>query len=368
MENLLFFIDKIIKNIYYLIKRIDSRYEIKTKLKKEVEKMKEKLEKKSGITLIAVIITIIVLLILAGVSISMLTGENGILAQAQKAKRETENAENLENERLQQYENYISDKTTKGITASDIANSLDKEEYYGAIVKNYNCNQEGVKSWRIFYADNENIYLISENCLEYQYVPPSKNYEVAHMVTYQIYFGSVRNDYNGSEDINNGNNEVKKWFTYINTYLNEDSANLKNTAYLLDTNVWKVFAGEYAQYAIGAPTIELFAASYNQLYDDNIEYKVTSQTGYEVKNKDSEYGATVEIDEANVLYNANEGSTWIATPANRGSNYLFCFGFGVLRTCDFTYTPEVQPGIRPIVCLKSDVELQKVDNGIFMIK
>ena len=39
-----------------------------------------------GITLIALVITIIVLLIHAGVSTSMLTGENGILTQAQTAK------------------------------------------------------------------------------------------------------------------------------------------------------------------------------------------------------------------------------------------------------------------------------------------
>ena len=43
-----------------------------------------------GITLIALVITIIVLIILAGVSIAMLTGTNGILTQAQKAKMTTE--------------------------------------------------------------------------------------------------------------------------------------------------------------------------------------------------------------------------------------------------------------------------------------
>ena len=46
--------------------------------------------KEKGITLIALVITIIVLLILAGVSISMLTGDNGILTQAQRAKEMTE--------------------------------------------------------------------------------------------------------------------------------------------------------------------------------------------------------------------------------------------------------------------------------------
>ena len=46
-----------------------------------------------GITLIALVITIIVLLILAGVSIAMLTGENGILNQASKAGSSTQVAE-----------------------------------------------------------------------------------------------------------------------------------------------------------------------------------------------------------------------------------------------------------------------------------
>ncbi len=59
--------------------------------------MKEKLKKISrqskGITLISLVITIIVLLILAGVSIAMLTGENGILTQATKAGEETARAE-----------------------------------------------------------------------------------------------------------------------------------------------------------------------------------------------------------------------------------------------------------------------------------
>ena len=47
-------------------------------------------EAQKGITLIALVITIIVLLILAGVSIAMLTGQNGILTQANNAKNATE--------------------------------------------------------------------------------------------------------------------------------------------------------------------------------------------------------------------------------------------------------------------------------------
>ena len=51
--------------------------------------MREKLKRKNGITLIALVVTIVVLLILAGVSISMLLGENGIITQANESKTET---------------------------------------------------------------------------------------------------------------------------------------------------------------------------------------------------------------------------------------------------------------------------------------
>ena len=49
-----------------------------------MKKLKEK-----GITLIALVVTIVVLLILAGVTIAMLTGENGIINQAKNAKEES---------------------------------------------------------------------------------------------------------------------------------------------------------------------------------------------------------------------------------------------------------------------------------------
>ena len=68
--------------------------------------MREK-QKNKGITLISLVITIIVLLILAGITIATLTGENGILTQAQKAKEETEEAEKEERNILNSYENYI---------------------------------------------------------------------------------------------------------------------------------------------------------------------------------------------------------------------------------------------------------------------
>ena len=57
---------------------------------------KTNLRKSKGITLIALVITIIVLLILAGVAISMLSGENGILKKAAEAKTKTEEGQKQE--------------------------------------------------------------------------------------------------------------------------------------------------------------------------------------------------------------------------------------------------------------------------------
>ena len=67
------------------------------------QKMKLK-ELNKGITLIALVITIIVLLILAGVSIAALTGDNGILTRASDAKIETAVAAVKENLHLEQIE------------------------------------------------------------------------------------------------------------------------------------------------------------------------------------------------------------------------------------------------------------------------
>ena len=70
-----------------------------------------------GITLIALVITIIVLLILASVSIAMLTGDNGILSQAQRAKEATENAARNEAKDLQELESWMNGQITGEVQA-----------------------------------------------------------------------------------------------------------------------------------------------------------------------------------------------------------------------------------------------------------
>ena len=88
-----------------------------------------------GITLIALVITIIVLLILAGVSIAMVTGQNGILNQASRAGAETQVAEAKELAGVQMsslvaqyYEERYVDHTTTAKSFKAYLATLDDED------------------------------------------------------------------------------------------------------------------------------------------------------------------------------------------------------------------------------------------------
>ena len=72
--------------------------------------LKETLRRNKGITLIALVVTIIVLLILAGISIAMLTGQNGILNRASEAQEKTGTAQTEELVKLS-----VTDALTQGL-------------------------------------------------------------------------------------------------------------------------------------------------------------------------------------------------------------------------------------------------------------
>ena len=91
--------------------------------------MQKILKDKKGITLIALVITIIVLLILAGVSIATLTGENGILTKASEADVETRAASVEERKNLwkteKQTDNYVGENTAQ--TLEELLDDLEEE-------------------------------------------------------------------------------------------------------------------------------------------------------------------------------------------------------------------------------------------------
>ena len=65
------------------------------KINRNKKQQKNEIKNQKGITLLVLVITIIILLILAGITISAITGENGIIRNAGKAKEEAE----IDNER-----------------------------------------------------------------------------------------------------------------------------------------------------------------------------------------------------------------------------------------------------------------------------
>ena len=102
--------------------------------------------KQKGITLIALVVTIVVLLILAGVTISMLTGENGIINQAKNAKEESLKSELEELVDLTLTE-YKTDKAVgKDTDLGDLLNEKVKDKTFDAVTEegeNYIVEKNG---------------------------------------------------------------------------------------------------------------------------------------------------------------------------------------------------------------------------------
>lgn len=95
--------------------------------------MKKNMKETKGITLIALVITIIVLLILSGISLSLVLGENGILEKATGASIEYQIAKGREELSLDLIE-YQTIKLTKNMTL---------EEYFLSNERDFKKNDDG---------------------------------------------------------------------------------------------------------------------------------------------------------------------------------------------------------------------------------
>lgn len=114
-----------------------------------------KQERNKGITLIALVVTIIVLLILAGISISMLTGQNGILNRAQEAKSKTENSGMIEKIKIAVIESQMNQVGYQKLEFDVLKEKLEKISKEG-ILKIYDINNDEF----IYYVDRD-VYKVS---------------------------------------------------------------------------------------------------------------------------------------------------------------------------------------------------------------
>ena len=116
--------------------------------------MKVEKSKNGGITLIALVITIIVLLVLAGVSIATLTGENGILTRAGDAKTNTEIAEEKEAIGL----------AYNGVMAENRGNGVSSGELKAELISNgYDVTASGSNPITVKFKDSQRVYTVDSN-------------------------------------------------------------------------------------------------------------------------------------------------------------------------------------------------------------
>ena len=156
---------------------------------------------------------------------------------------------------------------------------------------------------------------------------------------------------------------------------------MKATAYLLDTEAWSVFKDTLnkeeskVEYVIGGPTLELFIASYNNTHETDINYEVTNKRGYSIKwSTDSSYSYYIEgLDTTETLY-INDATDdrawgyWLASPSAYDSRSIRLFYVCSLGTVgSYGYTAN-NVASRPLVCLKSGIQLVEQESGKYAIQ
>ena len=365
--------------------------------------MKNTFKSSKGITLVALVITIIILLILAGISISALTN-TGIFGKAKDAKQKSDEAALDQNTKLDEYESeinaYLPGQNNggggqgSGINANTIASATDTEKannYYGKSVNYTSAN--GVTGWKIFYADTNNIYLIADDYVDVAKLPRGTN-EAGQPVgsapantdsslLKAAPFDNIMDAYStGAARITTDTiKKLNKSFFIDKQYTGVENStvnrNMKAVAYMLDTTAWSTFKDNNgkADYAIGGPTLEMLFKSYNQKHPGkNYEAQATSAAGYQLRvnggtwenfiGPSSDY---LDSDDSLYVLSSSKGANamWLASPSAYSTTtvvYVYCYG-EVGNGGSLNY----DRGFRPLVCLKSNVQLQESGDG-FSIK
>ena len=137
-------------------------------VKQNFIRFKEKLnvkkcgEKENGITLIALVITIIVLLILAGITIAALSGDNGILTRAIDAKNKTEGAQEEEGVGIAVLSVASEKNGNQDLDQASLQKEIDKQ--FGEGEATVTDNGDG--TFTVSFTDSKRDYNITSNGVE----------------------------------------------------------------------------------------------------------------------------------------------------------------------------------------------------------
>ena len=169
------------------------------------------MKRNKGITLIALVITIIVLLILAGVAISMLSGQNGILKKAAEAKKKTEQSQEEEQTKLAQME---AASNLNGTTHTEKVASIGNKEISVKIPAGFSISpREGEQKIET------GMVIIDQEGNEYVWIPV---FEKDTNCTWGVDYSAVKSKVEDSDE----------YYTAIETALNNYTSNYKRNNYV----------------------------------------------------------------------------------------------------------------------------------------
>ena len=177
------------------------------KLKKLAKKQKMQ---ERGITLIALVVTIIILLILAGVTLNIALSDNGLFSKAKKAADEYEQAQKEEEEILYEFEDLIDEKDTVVLKIGEIAEKTQKNNY----IDNYGNKATIPKGFKVSVDPTEDdvtegLVIKDEKENEFVWIPIG-NVTDGNNETHKIELKRYRFDENGEVDEENSTTNLDR--------------------------------------------------------------------------------------------------------------------------------------------------------------
>ena len=132
--------------------------------------MKKTFKSTKGITLIALVVTIVVLLILAGVSVNALFGNSGIINKAKEAKELYEQKQQEESEEINKLNEQLGQYINKNGTEDENGDTPEKQAVvkYAFAFKNSNKSARSpepstdVYVWSAYNRDGETVEVVLE--------------------------------------------------------------------------------------------------------------------------------------------------------------------------------------------------------------
>ena len=372
-------------------------------------------DKNKGITLIALVITIIVLLILAGVSIATLTGQNGILTRANDAKEQTEKASVKEQAQLD-IANWVADKMKNGEDATvdtpekvkeilEAANSNNENKYYKGFTDTGITTPSGYEvSYEELYITSLSGEETSKTAGEVLKVNPDGE-EAKDKSPYVMYNNMLcrvlYNDETHGLQIITADNGVVPSVTLgygddkvtVNDFFYDGSLTLSDnfkkaaTSYNNVVNNLNERASEYMDekgIAKDARSLGSIATLENGKFQEDTSgmytgtYDSLETYSWNGKFKVADTNYKEDVDQLKALgLNATSGYTWLASrdvnSASRLSDfnvrYVFASGFfSNLRLCDVNSSGDANGyslayGFRPVFLLTSDVVISSGDGN-----